>query len=64
MGRIIPAGTGIVQHTEDLVESLAEESGASSYELAETAPGASDESEKLEESVVLSTGGSGTETIE
>ena len=28
MGRIIPAGTGIVQHTEDLVENLAEESEA------------------------------------
>jgi DNA-directed RNA polymerase subunit beta' len=62
MGRIIPAGTGIVPYTEGLVESLAEES-ETAHEL-ETVASASDESDKLEAGVVLSTGGSEVETLE
>jgi DNA-directed RNA polymerase subunit beta' len=62
MGRIIPAGTGIVPHTEGLVESLAEES-ETVHEL-ETVSSVGDDSDKLEAGVVLSTGGSEAETLE
>jgi hypothetical protein len=62
MGRIIPAGTGIVPHTEGLVESLAGESEAA-HEL-EIISTASDDSDKLEAGVALSTGGSEAETLE
>jgi DNA-directed RNA polymerase subunit beta' len=63
MGRIIPAGTGIVQHTEDIVEGLSEEP-AKPYEIAEIASRIDHEGEKLEENVVLSAGGSEKETLE
>jgi DNA-directed RNA polymerase subunit beta' len=62
MGRIIPAGTGIVPHTEDLVEGLPEPSEAA-HEL-ETVVSAGDDSDKLEAGVVLSTGGAEVETLE
>jgi DNA-directed RNA polymerase subunit beta' len=62
MGRIIPAGTGIVPHTEGLVEGLAGESEVV-HEL-ETVSSASDDSEKLEAGIVLSAGGSEMENLE
>jgi hypothetical protein len=64
MGRIIPAGTGIVQHTENIVESLTDDEPEKPDELAEAVAEVECESEKLEEKVVLSTGRSESEIIE
>jgi DNA-directed RNA polymerase subunit beta' len=64
MGRIIPAGTGIVQHTENIVESLTDDEPEKPDELAETGAEVDYESEKLEEKVVLSTGRVESEIIE
>jgi DNA-directed RNA polymerase subunit beta' len=64
MGRIIPAGTGIVQHTENIIESLADDEPEKPYELAETVAEVDDESVKLEDKVVLTTGRSESEIIE